>query len=115
MARDYDRAIQSARKAIEMDPNFLLAHRVLGLAYEYRGRHDEATAEFTRGVELSHGDPVAKAFLARSYAAAGHKDQATKILNELLQLSLPPGSTCLRWRLPQLTQPWAEMKKLSAG
>ncbi len=64
------------------------------MAYEYKGQHDEATTEFTRGVELSHGDPVAKAFLARSYAAAGQKDQATQILNELLQLAtrqyMPP-------------------------
>ena len=43
------------------------------MAYEYKGQHDEAIVEFQRGVELSHGDPVAKAFLARSYAAAGKK------------------------------------------
>ena len=67
--------------------DFLLAHRVLGLAYQYKGQHEEATAEFTRGVEISHGDPVAKAYLARSYAAAGHKDRAMQLLNELVKLS----------------------------
>lgn len=35
MERYYDHAIQSARKAVELDADFVLAHRVLGLA---RGR-----------------------------------------------------------------------------
>ena len=80
-------ALRLFYKAIELDPDFLLAHRVLGMAYQYKGQHDQAITEFERGVELTRGDPVAKAFLARSYAAAGKNDQATQILNELLQLS----------------------------
>ena len=78
-------AVPHFQRAIELDPDFLLAHRVLGMAYQYKGQHDLAIAEFQRGIELTKGDPVAKAFLARSYAAAGKTAEATQILNELLQ------------------------------
>lgn len=87
MARDYDNAIRWEKQAITIDPDFLLAHRVLGLAYQYKGENDLAIAEFQRGLELTRGDPVAKAFLARSYAAAGRSAPARQILNELLQLA----------------------------
>jgi tetratricopeptide (TPR) repeat protein len=83
MSREYDRAITQAAKAIQLDPNFVQAHRVLGLAYLYTNRHKEASEEFERGVALSHGDPVSRAYLARCYALS-HRDQdARKILASL--------------------------------
>ena len=87
MDRNYDAAIRYCQEALALDPNFLLAHRVLALAYEYRGLSDQAVAEFQRGIELSKGDPVAKAYLARGYAASGKRDQALQIVSELQQLS----------------------------
>ena len=48
-ARDYDRAIIQAIKAVELDPSFVQAHRVLGLAHLYTNHLDEACAEFEKG------------------------------------------------------------------
>lgn len=45
MAREYDRAISQALKAIELDPDFVQAHHVLGLAHLYTGRMSEACVE----------------------------------------------------------------------
>lgn len=94
MMRDYDKAIQSARKALELDPNFLLAHRVLGLCLIYKGEFIEAEAQFQRGVEISHDDPVARAYLSRAYAAAGDPRKAEEILRDLERISakqyIPP-------------------------
>jgi tetratricopeptide (TPR) repeat protein len=87
MDRDYPQAVQHCQEALTLDPDFLLATRVLASAYEYQGRQEDAIAEFEKGVELSKGDPVAKAYLARAYAAFGKRDQATQLLNELLVLS----------------------------
>jgi DNA-binding winged helix-turn-helix (wHTH) protein/tetratricopeptide (TPR) repeat protein len=83
MSREYDRAITQAKKAIELDPAFVLSHRVLGLSYLYTGRHKEACAEFEQGVELSHDDPVARGYLARCYATANREAEARKILASL--------------------------------
>lgn len=84
MAREYDRSIPQALKAIEIDPDFVQAHRVLGLDYLYTGRSAEACAEFRKGVDLSHGDPVAQAYLARCFALTHHAAEARRILDSLI-------------------------------
>ena len=83
MSREYDRAIAQSMKAIELDPGFVQAHRVLGLAYLYTNRNKEACAEFEKGVELSHHDPVSRAYLARCYAESNRKAEAHSILASL--------------------------------
>ena len=85
MAREYDRSIPQANKAVELDPGFVQAHRVLALDLLYTGRVAEACAEFNKGVELSHGDPVATAYLARCYALAHRQADARKLLASLEQ------------------------------
>jgi len=85
MAREYDRSIPQALKAIEIDPNFIQAHRVLGLGYLYTGKFAEACTEFKKGVDLSHGDPVAQAYLARCYALSHRSGEAHQILNSLIK------------------------------
>ncbi|HYK35828.1 winged helix-turn-helix domain-containing protein [Alloacidobacterium sp.] len=84
MAREYDRSIPQALKAIEIGPAFVQAHRVLGLDYLYTGRLTEACAEFKKGVDLSHGDPVAQAYLARCYALSRLGGEARQILASLV-------------------------------
>ncbi len=88
MNREYDRAIAQATKAIELDPNFVQAHRVLGLAYLYTNREQQASEEFEKGVALSHGDPVSRAYLARGYVASHRDADARKILASLEQDSV---------------------------
>jgi predicted Zn-dependent protease len=87
MTRQYDQAIQRAREALDMDPNFMQARHVLGLAYLNGGRHAESIAEFQKEVHDAKGDPVPNALLARAYAAAGNRAEAYKLLGELEQLS----------------------------
>jgi tetratricopeptide (TPR) repeat protein len=83
MAREYDRSLPQAYKAVELDPKFVQAHRVLALDLLYTGRAREACAEFEKGVELSHGDPVANGYLARCYALTHREVEARKILAAL--------------------------------
>ena len=83
----YDEAIEQCRRTIEMDPNFAVAHWHVGLAYEQKGMFDEAIAEFQRATALSGGSPLIKASLGHAYAKANRKEEATKILAELNELS----------------------------
>jgi len=87
MAREYDRSIPQAHKAIELDPGFVQAHRVLALDLLYTGHAQEACAEFQTGVELSHADPVANSYLARCYAETHREADARKILAGLVEAS----------------------------
>lgn len=48
----YTDAIPLLNRAIEVDPNFALAHADLGAAYENLGQHDLAIASTTRAYEL---------------------------------------------------------------
>ena len=48
LARQYDRTIELNRKAIDLDPNFWISHRDLGLGYERVGRFAEAVASIQK-------------------------------------------------------------------
>ena len=82
-ARQYDRAIEQYRNAVEMDPHFVPAHLVLGQAYEQKGMLQEAIVEIERAVSLSAGSPVYTAALAHAYGLAGRRTQAVKLLGDL--------------------------------
>lgn len=88
MAREYDRSIPQALKTIELDPDFVQAHRVLALDYLYTGRFKEACAEFEKGVALSHEDPIARAYQARCYAVSHRQADARRILDALVKASV---------------------------
>jgi TolB-like protein/DNA-binding winged helix-turn-helix (wHTH) protein/Tfp pilus assembly protein PilF len=80
--RDYDKAIAQEKIALEMDPNFALAHRYLGLAYEQKGMNTEAISEFQKARTLSASRPLDSASLAHAYALAGRRGEAQQILDE---------------------------------
>ena len=84
--REYDQAIRQCQNAIDLEPNFFLAHTVMGWALAEQGRYPEATAQCETGYELS-GSPFALAGLGYIYAKAGDRDKAKAILDELSELS----------------------------
>jgi DNA-binding winged helix-turn-helix (wHTH) protein/tetratricopeptide (TPR) repeat protein len=83
----YDEAVEQCRRTIEMDPNFAVAHWHLALACEQKGLFDDAIAEFQTASTLSGGSPLMKASLGHAYAKANRKEEATRILAELNELS----------------------------
>jgi len=82
MARRYDEAIAQLKYALTLDPNFPYTRWVLGLAYHAKGMYSEAIAEYKKALQLDN-DPLTKAFLARSLAYAGQRDEALKLLEQL--------------------------------
>lgn len=85
--RRYPEAEAQCRKTLELDPNFPRTHWVLGLVLEQEKRFDEAITEFERAVELTNGGTLAKSSLAHAYAKKGNKQEAEKILAELISKS----------------------------
>ena len=82
-ARQYDRAIEEGRNAVEIAPNFAPARLVLGQAYEQKGMFAEAIAELERAASLGRGNSIYAASLAHALGAAGQGGQARKVLAEL--------------------------------
>jgi len=87
LARDYDQAIIQLRSTLEMDPNFVLAHLVLGQTYEEKGQFDLALRELKQATSLSPNSPLMLAALGRAYAVVGDHDNAEKILGQLTKQS----------------------------
>jgi tetratricopeptide (TPR) repeat protein len=86
-ARQYDKALEAYRNALEMDPNFVPARLVLGQAYEQKGMLQEAIAEFERAVRLGGGSSVYAASLAHAFGVAGRRTEALKVLEGLSDMA----------------------------
>jgi len=82
--RKYDQAIQEYRKALEIGPNDPVTHLYLGFAYLLKGTHAEAISEMQKTVNLAK-DPTFPVFLALAYAAAGRKNEAHRLLGDVLK------------------------------
>jgi len=85
--RQWERAIEHCRKILELDQNFATMRWMLANLYQASGSLEEAIGERLRDVELSGGAPLFVAGLGDSYAAAGKRDEALRIIEELHQLS----------------------------
>jgi tetratricopeptide (TPR) repeat protein len=81
-ARDYPRAIQEMRRGFAVTPDFGVSHFGLGRIASAQGRHDEAIAEIERALVQSRNSSWLVE-LARTYAAAGRRDDVERILDEL--------------------------------
>lgn len=86
-AHQYDRAIEQFKKTLEMEPNFVPARWNLGRALVQKRMYGEAIMELQRATERSNRNPVYLAALGHAYAVSGRREEATKILNELKELS----------------------------
>ncbi len=93
MARQYDKAVELYRKALERKPDNAHAHILLGEAYVAKGMPAEGVAEMQKGLALDVS--LAKTperwdrypLLAYAYAVAGRRDEALKILDEQKRLA----------------------------
>jgi tetratricopeptide (TPR) repeat protein len=61
--RQYDEAAKQGAKTLEMDPNFYLAHLVIGMAHEYKGHHKKAIRSLRKAAKLSSDSPRVLAWL----------------------------------------------------
>jgi len=80
------RAIEEARKSLELHPDFSYGLWILGEAYADDGMYKEAIAASRKASAL---DAVWKWALGRSLALGGQKDEARKIAAEIAKKPLP--------------------------
>lgn len=79
----HDRAIERCLRALPMEPGFLELHYTLGIAYQAKGRVDEAVGAFEKGHAVSGRHPLMLAWLGACYGAVGRTEDARRALAEL--------------------------------
>jgi len=85
LARRYDHAIEQLRSTIDMDQNYWFAFLHLGQAYEQKGQFDAAIAMFQKAKKSAN--PELWGALGHTYAMSGEKNEAQKIIKELMRQS----------------------------
>ncbi|HTD51529.1 MAG TPA: tetratricopeptide repeat protein, partial [Thermoanaerobaculia bacterium] len=84
--RRFDEAIPELRRALHIDPNAPYPLWTIGLTYQLAGRHAEAVASLEKAVDITGGrQPYYLALLGGAHAAAGQRDRALALLDELKQ------------------------------
>jgi TolB-like protein/Flp pilus assembly protein TadD len=81
LGRNYDLANESAHTALQLNPNSIPGHVVLGWSYTQQKNYSEAIKELQTAADLSGNVPVYLAALARAYALSGNRDKAAAILD----------------------------------
>jgi TolB-like protein/DNA-binding winged helix-turn-helix (wHTH) protein/Tfp pilus assembly protein PilF len=87
LARQYDQAIQQSRSTIDLDPNFVLAHLVLGQTYQQKGEFELAISELKKAASISPDSPLMLGALGHAYAVAGNAADAEKLREDLIRRS----------------------------
>lgn len=84
--RDYQRAIECYRRAIELEPKSLPAHYLLALSYLQFGEPEHAVAEMQIARTLDDSS-MTVAGLAEAYSGVGEITKATELLEELNRMA----------------------------
>jgi TolB-like protein/Tfp pilus assembly protein PilF len=77
---DYESAIAHSRHMLEMDPEFVSAHRVLAAALLQAGRGEEAVAQLELALTVDSTHPVLLSWLAHVKAVLGCRSQAQSLI-----------------------------------
>ena len=85
--RDYDRAIEQARKTLDLDAGFPNAHLVLSFALQQKAMYTEALAEAEKAASFSANSAASLGCIGGCYAAQDKTNEARKIIGELEELS----------------------------
>jgi tetratricopeptide (TPR) repeat protein len=85
-AKDYDNAITTLDKAIDLDPKYVVGFNARGLAREGKGQHDEAIADYDRALALNPKYAAALINRANAYRGKGRDDQAIADLDRAIAM-----------------------------
>jgi len=85
-AWDWDGAERAFVRAIELDPDYPVAHYWYTELLMFEGRYEEAVAHAYRAVALAPAAPIAQHLLGWSLALSGHLDSALVFERKALEL-----------------------------
>jgi len=80
-----DEAIEFYQKVLELEPNYFVAHHSLARAYIEKEMYQQAIEELEKAMALGGRDSLSLGVLAHAYGKAGQRQEALKLVSELLQ------------------------------
>jgi tetratricopeptide (TPR) repeat protein len=84
-ARDFDKAVELSRSALQREPNNPQLWTLQGIAFASKGDNQQALAAFQQGLKIAPNNIAALAGAAQIHYQAGSQ-RAVPLLNRLLQL-----------------------------
>jgi adenylate cyclase len=90
-----ERALELGRKAVRLDPESVLGHRVLGLVHLARGEYEQASAEIDKALALNPSDSVGLQAHAEVLLWLGRIDEAIQASEAALRFDPLPAITPL--------------------
>jgi tetratricopeptide (TPR) repeat protein len=82
--KQFDKAIETARRTMELDPDFSPAYRLLSMSYEGKGMFEKAIEENERWGKKTKNKNKFDIASAYIHAVSGKKDEAVKIISNPL-------------------------------
>ncbi len=79
-------AVAEFQRAVELDPNYVLAQRNLGYAYDRQGQVDQAVAAYRKAIELEPKDSITRNNLGVLYDKKGMYGEAIGEFEKALQM-----------------------------
>src|SRR5260221_2529133 len=86
LAGDYDKAVESAKETLRLDPSFGVAYGYLGQAYLEKGQFTEAIDAGRNFVSLAPGDASRRAGPSAAYWPPGRKKGTGEITSDFSQI-----------------------------
>jgi tetratricopeptide (TPR) repeat protein len=90
-------AYNDLHRAIALDPNYTLAHRILSSLYYSDGKFSEAVEEQKKAVDLNPTGIIDKWFLADLLVNVGRTEEGVNLLHQLTEID--PSSTAAYYSL----------------
>jgi eukaryotic-like serine/threonine-protein kinase len=87
LAGQFDRAIEQARKTLNLDPNVAVAYSLLGQSYSAKGTDREGLPADEKYLELSRGSAMSLALVGYAHGRLGERSQALQALEQLTAAS----------------------------
>ncbi len=85
--KDYDRAINIAKKVLETDPLHIITHWQLGLCYYFAERFEEALFAFQNALDFDHNFAEAHRWKGLVLGYLGKYEPAIEAINRALEIS----------------------------
>ncbi|UCF79156.1 MAG: hypothetical protein JSW03_02565, partial [Candidatus Eiseniibacteriota bacterium] len=87
-AGECDKGIEHLRRTIEMDPDYIFSHLVLGFLYVVRGMYEEALSQLEKEKRIiKQWNSSTEAWTAVSYVRMGQRKKGRRVLDQMLEKS----------------------------
>jgi TolB-like protein/tetratricopeptide (TPR) repeat protein/DNA-binding winged helix-turn-helix (wHTH) protein len=87
LLRRYEQAVDQGKRVLELYPDFVPAHQLLGIVYGQMRADERAMAELNRALTLEKDGPITPILIDYELARSGKRDEASRRLAEFLAKS----------------------------